>query len=345
MNRLIIRLPAIIGALPVTLANGTTADAAQVMSDLSWIVNQTNANAADAALVALKAANNNFTAVQSGLAATAQAHFPIASQVQNSAFMTLSSTLGTNTITARVATLALGAYTTNQIFTFIPSQTNSGASTLNVNGVGPLAIQAFGSALSGGELKAGVPATVIHNGSNFQLPSSGGGAIPGELKAYAGATTPSGYLLCDGKPASRTAFSALFAAIGTSWGAGDGSTTFNVPDLRGRGLFGRDDMGGTAANRITNAVSGITGTTLGATGGAQSVIITTGELPAHTHTGLGLVRVADGGGGNTGIVTGTTNTLGGNTDMNLYMDPVSSGSGGAVNKMPPTAIVNWVIKF
>lgn len=69
---------------------------------------------------------------------------------------------------------------------------------------------------------------------------SSGGAIAGLISPFAGGAVPNGWLLCDGKAVSRTSLPALFAAIGTTWGAGDGSTTFNVPDLRGRTLFGRD---------------------------------------------------------------------------------------------------------
>ena len=155
------RLPVIIGSLPNTLTNGTTADATQVMADLNWIVNQVNANAAALSTVALINANNNFTVVQSGIAATQPANFPIASQVQNQVFNTLSSTLGTNTITARVSALPLTAYAVRQIFTFVPSQTNSGSATLNIDSVGAGAVQLYGSALTGGELFMGVPVSVL----------------------------------------------------------------------------------------------------------------------------------------------------------------------------------------
>lgn len=53
----------------------------------------------------------------------------------------------------------------------------------------------------------------------------------GKVEAYAGSTIPDGYLLCDGSAVSRTTYSRLFSAIGTTHGAGDGSTTFNVPDI------------------------------------------------------------------------------------------------------------------
>ncbi len=100
----------------------------------------------------------------------------------------------------------------------------------------------------------------------------------GAVMPFAGAAAPAGWLLCYGQPVSRSTFADLFAAIGTTYGTGDGSTTFNVPDLRGRAVFGKDDMGGTAAGRITAGVSGINGANLGAAGGDE-------RLHAHSHTG------------------------------------------------------------
>jgi microcystin-dependent protein len=89
------------------------------------------------------------------------------------------------------------------------------------------------------------------------------GAVPiGVVNPFAGATAPSGWLLCFGQTVSRTQYSGLFLTIGTTYGAGDGSTTFALPDLRGRTIAGEDDMGGTAANRLTSGGSGITGTTV-----------------------------------------------------------------------------------
>jgi len=92
-------------------------------------------------------------------------------------------------------------------------------------------------------------------------------APPGVVLPYAGASAPTGWLLCYGQAVSRTTYADLFTAISTTYGAGDGSTTFNVPDLRGRVPAGKDNMGGTAANRLTAGGSGVTGTTLGAAGG------------------------------------------------------------------------------
>jgi hypothetical protein len=172
------RPKSIVGALPVTLTNGTTADATQVMQDLNWLVNQVNANAAPLSTTALVNANNNFSVVQSGVAATSPANFPIASQVQNQSFNTLSSTLGTNTITARVSALPLTAYATGQVFTFVPSQTNTGPASLTVDAAGSSIIFTMGSTLRGGELRAGVPALVFRDGSKLNLENSAQAKLP-----------------------------------------------------------------------------------------------------------------------------------------------------------------------
>lgn len=123
-------------------------------------------------------------------------------------------------------------------------------------------------------------------------PAAGGtiantAGIIGEVRDFAGvaASVPSGWLLCFGQAVSRTTYASLFAVLGTTWGAGDSSTTFNVPDLRGRVTVGKDDMGGTPANRITSGSAGINGTTLGASGGNQAMQSHTHGIndPGHSH--------------------------------------------------------------
>lgn len=95
-------------------------------------------------------------------------------------------------------------------------------------------------------------------GPTAKVPAVQAGVPPGALFPFAGASAPSGYLLCDGAAVSRTTFADLFTAIGTLWGVGDGSTTFNVPDFRDRVPIGRGDMGGTAANRLGATLTGNT---------------------------------------------------------------------------------------
>jgi microcystin-dependent protein len=110
----------------------------------------------------------------------------------------------------------------------------------------------------------------------------------GMMAFHTGSTAPAGWIWADGSNISRTTYSRLFAvynAASLPYGAGDGSTTFGIPDMRGRVGVGRDNMGGTAANRITNAVSGIVGTTLGSVGGSENAGGTIGgsQSIAHTH--------------------------------------------------------------
>lgn len=100
---------------------------------------------------------------------------------------------------------------------------------------------------------------------------SGGEATPiGSVQAFAGATAPSGWLACDGSAVSRTTYAALYAVIGTTYGSGDGSTTFNVPNLTNRMAVG---SGGTYSR--------------GTTGGAATVTLTSGQVPAHDHGSAG----------------------------------------------------------
>jgi len=105
---------------------------------------------------------------------------------------------------------------------------------------------------------------------------------------YGAASIPSWGLLQYGQAISRTTYPALHNLAnlaGYPHGNGDGSTTFNLGDKRGRVGAGKDDMGGTAANRITAAISGAAGTTLGAVVGNEGVTLSTGQMPSHSHGG------------------------------------------------------------
>ncbi|MCW3101264.1 MAG: uncharacterized protein JWL77_6882 [Chthonomonadaceae bacterium] len=195
----------------------------------------------------------------------------------------------------------------------------------------------------------GDTATVIAIGggnyiiSEFQRASGGpiaGGIIyPGTVMDFAGASAPPGYLLCYGQAISRTSFAALFNAIGTAFGAGDGSTTFNVPDVRGRVSAGDDNMGGTAANRLTTAGSGVDGATLGAVGGAQDQTLTTAQIPAHAHT-----LTLQAGGGN----QGGTPPAQFSADTAIFGSATATtssvGSGAAHPNVQPTIIFSKIIK-
>lgn len=153
-------------------------------------------------------------------------------------------------------------------------------------------------------------------------------AIPvGIVADYVGTTAPSGWLMCYGQAISRVTYAGLFAIIGTAYGSGDTVTTFNLPDCRGRGRVGKDNMGGSTAGRLTSAGSGIAGTTLGAVGGTESKTLTTTELPAHTHTYSGTTSFVSNDHTHTFGGSGSTGTF--LTSSSLNKSTSGSASGGA----------------
>ena len=167
----------------------------------------------------------------------------------------------------------------------------------------------------------------------------------GIISPYAGTTAPTGWLMCYGQLVSRTIESDLFAAISDIYGTGDGSTTFNVPDLRGRVIAGQDDMGGSSANRLTGQLSGqMNGDTLGATGGAESVTLSTAQMPAHTHTGNVDLRTNWERGSSNQSPVGTGNARYDNTGSSPDFTTASIGGGAAHNNLQPTLILNYIIK-
>jgi microcystin-dependent protein len=130
---------------------------------------------------------------------------------------------------------------------------------------------------------------------------------------FAGNSTPTGFLLCDGSAVSRTTYANLFAAIGVLWGVGDGSTTFNLPNLQRRVIAG---SGGTS--------TGTLGNTVGSVGGAET-------LPAHDHTSGTLTN-------STSSVSGTINSGGAHTHTfttgtesvkHTHTQPSSAQGGGS----------------
>lgn len=162
--------------------------------------------------------------------------------------------------------------------------------------------------------------------------------MTGTVLPFAGSTAPDGWLLCFGQAVSRTDFPNLFARIGTTFGAGDGSTTFNVPDLRGRVAAGKDDMGGTAASRLTNSGTGnpgLNGATLGAVGGADRHTLSEAQIPPHSHTVNNSASTTIGG----AFTTASLNAANG-------LQPVTTNTGGgqAHPNVQPTIVLNSIIK-
>lgn len=188
------------------------------------------------------------------------------------------------------------------------------------------------------------------NAVGWVTPSGSGGGVPtGTVSMFAGSTAPTGYLLCQGQAVSRTTYSALFSVIGTAYGAGDGSTTFNLPNLQGKFALGKSSS-----------------YALGSAGGASTVTLTTNQIPAHTHGNKSLTGWAKmwgdtgfiGRGGNAdwgGIIKPGDHWYGTSPvedsgwqssalEIDASHEHDSVGGGAAHNNMPPYQTVNYIIK-
>lgn len=181
----------------------------------------------------------------------------------------------------------------------------------------------------------------VWNGGQWDFRQTLPGGLPaGAIIQWGGATAPVNWLLCDGSAVSRTTYASLFAAIGTTYGTGNGTTTFNLPDLRGRVPVGKN--GGSFG-------------TLGATGGAETHTLTAAQLPSIT----GDVRLHGGESGSvlwqpngvfstSDIRSNEYKTSGGVSNGASSVGPLlrfnNGGQGQAHNNLQPYQVVNYIIK-
>jgi hypothetical protein len=239
----------------------------------------------------------------------------------------------TGTVTATAATVALGASNTSVKDTSDATKVMK----FDVSGVSTGTTRTFVAPDKNGTLAVTTDLSTL-------LPA--GSVIP-----YAGSSAPTGYLLCDGSAVSRTTYATLFAVIGTTYGAGNGTTTFNVPDITGRVIAGKE----ATATRLTTAGGGVDGGTLGATGGAQTEtasVSSTGtasgsltvsasgttDIPSSdppNRSGDQGVNVAGSAHVHTVTVTGTTSGT---------MSVTATGTTASATNVQPTIVLLYVIK-
>lgn len=145
----------------------------------------------------------------------------------------------------------------------------------------------------------------------------------GAIEIFAGSTAPSGWLICDGSAVSRTTYANLFDVIGTTYGNGDGSTTFNIPDLKGKVIVGLDS-------------SDTDFDTLGETGGEKTHTLTIDEMPAHKH-----------GIANSGSLTPGYVGMLRNEAVDSYSDSFCESKGGDQphNNLQPYLVMNYIISY
>lgn len=167
----------------------------------------------------------------------------------------------------------------------------------------------------------------------------------GEITMWATNTAPTGWLVCDGSPISRSTYIDLFGVLGTTYGAGDGSTTFNLPNLKGKVAIGRD-------------ASQTEFDTLGETGGSKTSALTSSNLPAHTHTASSTTTLTNGdlivrqyGGGDAKLTANSsygpynTATITASTSTSVSGGGNGTATGDSFSNLPPYIALNYIIRF
>jgi microcystin-dependent protein len=291
----------------------------------------------------------------------------------------ISGAIVTSGVSTAYTVASYSSYTTlafldGQMIAFTPHTTNGTPVSLNVDSLGAKPLRSAPNVeLLAGTLIQGTPYTCTYNnadgafylhglsGNPYNIPLGGG--LP-----YVGTTAPnSSFVFPFGQAISRTTYATMFSLVSTTFGAGDGSTTFNLPDFRGRFLAGADNMGGVAAGRLTSASSMGTGL-LGQVGGGETETLTLAQLPtgitSANPAAIGLT-VTSGSSVVGGSLAGALVGAGGasaelfNPGTAFNVAPISTGtiaigaasvtsnntSGNAHPIVPPTAVVNFILRI
>lgn len=256
------------------------------------------------------------------------------------------------------------AHMSGQLIAFTPHTTNTGTTTLNVDSLGAKPVRSAPNVeIPSGTLIQGTPYLALYNNSDaaFYLHGFFGNPynIPiGSTLDYWLPTAPnSSFVFPYGQAISRTTYATLFASMGTTYGTGDGTTTFNLPDLRGRVVASPDNMGGgTDPARLAAGDLASVRNSIGGAGGEAAHTLTTPEIPSHTHantlTDPGHTHIyhdilnnstLSGGGF---FPTGTNaNNPTASATTGITINNASAGGGGVHNNMQPTILCNRIMRI
>ena len=208
--------------------------------------------------------------------------------------------------------------------TFKASATNTGAATLNAGSGAVTLVRRDGTVLQPGDVESGVVYSAVYDVATTSFYLTGYSEKSGKIDMTGASTAPVGWLLCDGSAVSRSVYSALFAAIGTTYGAGNGTTTFNVPSMGGRMPIGEN---GTYA--------------LGSTGGSAAALLTHTHFVANTdnsNTSGTYLAQEDVAGSDVNY------TLAGSSTVPSIFPSSGPNVASASNTLPPYLAVNFIIK-
>lgn len=261
------------------------------------------------------------------------------------------------------------AHLNGQAIAFTPHATNGATVTLNVDGLGAKPLRSAPNVeLPAGTVVQGTPYVALYNNADgvFYLHGFYGNPYNIPLAAgldYWGSATPnSSFAFATGQAISRTTYAALFALIGTTYGGGDGSTTFNLPDKRGRVSAGFDN--GNITGRLNSG--GVNAAVLGSAGGAQNVTLVTGNLPPYTPAGsisgtlssLGVQQytsstsgsnvpgaLAEAGSGGTFLGNNANVAIGSSSIAATFTGTAQGGTNTPFPILPPMIVCNYIMRI